>query len=215
TMGGTGYDQAFSTTVDGSGNVYVTGWFQDTVDFDPDPGADSHISAGDSDIFLTRINADGSYGWTKTMGGTGYDQAFSSTVDGSGNVYVTGWFQDTVDFDPGTSMDSHISAGDSDIFLTRINADGSYGWTKTMGGTVCDQAFSSTVDSSGSVYVTGGFSDTADFDPGNSKDIHTTVGGTDIFLIKFVPEDSNKMEDSNGSDGGICFINTIWQVMAK
>ncbi|NIN00104.1 MAG: hypothetical protein GTO24_19135 [candidate division Zixibacteria bacterium] len=51
------------------------------------------------------------YSWTKTMGGAGFDGGFSATVDSSGNVYVTGYFSGTVDFDPGAGTDNHTSAG--------------------------------------------------------------------------------------------------------
>nr|NIN00103.1 hypothetical protein [candidate division Zixibacteria bacterium] len=92
-MGGADSDTGWSATVDSSGNVYVTGEFQGTVDFDPGAGIDNHTSAGDEDIFLTRINSDGTYGWTKTMGGADIDRGWSATVDSSGNVYVAGDFQ--------------------------------------------------------------------------------------------------------------------------
>jgi hypothetical protein len=91
------------------------------------------------------------YSYTKTMGGTDHDLGQSVAVDSSGNVYITGSFRGTVDFDPGTGTDNHTSAGEEDIFLTRINADGSYGYTKTMGGTDHDYGQSVAVDSSGNV----------------------------------------------------------------
>jgi hypothetical protein len=186
TMGGTDYEGGYSVAVDGSGNAYVTGEFYGTADFDPGEGIDNHTSAGYADIFLTKINSDGSYGWTKTMGGTSDDYSWSVAVDGSGNVYVTGTFWGTADFDPGVGIDSHTPAGSStnDIFLTRINSDGSYGWTKTMGGTSNDYGYSVAVDGSGNAYVTGEFYGTADFDPGAGTDNHTSAGLSDIFLIR-------------------------------
>ncbi|MEJ2657670.1 MAG: SBBP repeat-containing protein, partial [Desulfobacterales bacterium] len=87
TMGGTDQDIGRSVAVDGSGNIYITGSFQGTVDFNFTPGGvpDSHTAVLD-DIFLTKINADGSYGYTKTMGGTDQDIGQSVAVDGSDNV---------------------------------------------------------------------------------------------------------------------------------
>jgi hypothetical protein len=61
------------------------------------------------------------YSWTKTMGGTVDDMGYSVAVDQSGNVYVTGYFYGTVDFDPGAGTDYRTSAGSSDIFLTKFN----------------------------------------------------------------------------------------------
>ncbi len=183
TMGGSNFDYGNSVTLDGSGNLYVTGYFSGTADFAPRDGTDDHTSAGGYDIFLTRITTDGSYVWTRTMGGPSSDIGNSVTVDGSGDLYVAGYFNGTVDFDPGEGTEYHTSAaGSQDIFLTRIDADGSYGWTRTMGGTGSDRSNSVTVDSSGNLYVTGYFNGTVDFDPGEGTDFQTSAGGNDIFL---------------------------------
>ena len=66
--------------------------------------------------------ADAVYSWTKTMGGTGGNTGYSTALDSSGNVYVTGFFTRTVDFDPGAGTDNHTSSGNDDIFLTKIIA---------------------------------------------------------------------------------------------
>ena len=190
TMGGTDHDYGRSVAFDGSGNVYITGSFRGTVDFDPGAGSDSHTSIGLEDIFLTKINSDGSYSWTKNMGGTASDIGQSVAVDSSGNVYITGSFQGTnVDFDPGTNPgeeDLHTSKGAEDIFLTKINSDGSYGYTKTMGGTASDIGESVTLDDIDNVYITGSFSGTnVDFNPDPvDEDLHTSKGAEDIFLTK-------------------------------
>ena len=149
------------------------------------------------------------YSWTKTMGGASDDSGRSAAVDGSGNVYVTGFFVGTVDFDPdpGTE-DNHTSNGGYDIFLTKINADGTYGWTKTMGGPSGDWSYSAAVDGSGNVYVAGHFQSIADFDPGpGTEDNHTSNGGADIFLTKFTME-SDSTGGGDGGGGG-CFIATV------
>jgi len=203
TMGGSMGDWGNSAAVDGSGNVYVAGYFVGTADFDPGPG-DNHTSTGSNDIFLTKINSDGTYGWTKTMGGETDDQGYSARVDGSGNVYVAGYFVGTADFDPGPDTDNHTSRS-YDIFLTKINADGTYGWTKTMGGIDNDYGISPTVDGSGNVYVAGSFQRTADFDPGPDTDDHTSVGGNDIFLTKINPDGTygwTKTMGGAGNDSG-------------
>jgi len=107
--------------VDGSDNVYITGYFRGTADFNPDIAVtDNHTSAGLDDIFLTKINFDGSYDLTKTMGGTDQDFCQSVVVDDSINVYLTGYFSGTVDFDPGAGTDNHTSPGFEDIYLTKF-----------------------------------------------------------------------------------------------
>ncbi|MGA1795220.1 MAG: hypothetical protein ACMUIL_05095, partial [bacterium] len=207
TMGGPGIDYASSGTVDSIGNIYLTGCFYDTTDFDPDPNTvDSHTSAGLSDIFLTRINFDGTYGWTKTMGGAHRNMSNSVTVDSSGSIYFAGFFYEHTDFDPDpNTTDHHSSAGSADIFLTKINSDGTYGWTKTMGGTGDDLVEFVTVDSIGNIYLTGFFTGTVDLDPSAGTDRHTSAGASDIFLTKLIivsaPEDLGVVNDAG------CFIS--------
>jgi len=185
TMGGTDQDVGQSVAVDSSGNVYITGSFRVTADFDPGAGTDNHTAVGEEDIFLTKINADGSYGYTKTMGGTDQDLGRSVAVDSSDNVYITGSFRVTADFDPGAGTDNHTAVGEEDIFLTKINFDGNYDLTKTFGGTDQDVGRLVVVDDSVNVYLTGYFLETVDFDPGAGTDNHTAVGLKDIYLTKF------------------------------
>lgn len=84
---------------DAPGNALVTGFFSDTVDFGSDFGTpDSKTSAGDIDIFIMKVRPDGAYGWTKVMGGSGTEQGPDLAVDGLGNLYLSGSFENSVDF---------------------------------------------------------------------------------------------------------------------
>ena len=183
-LGGTSDDTGYWLAVDGSGNVYTTGIFQGTVDFDPGPGTTNLTSAGSNDIFVSKLDASGSFVWAVRMGGTGNDVGFSVAVDGSGNVYTTGFFVGTVDFDPGTGTTNLTSAGGGDIFVSKLNTSGSFVWAVRMGGTVDDIGNSVAVDGSGNVYTTGTFRGTVDFDPGTGTTNLTSAGSDDIFLSK-------------------------------
>ena len=71
--------------------------------------------------------ADQVYAWTKAVGGSsGWDWANSVAVDATGNVYVAGGFEETVDFDPGVSTDIRTCAGLDDVFLSKYDAFGNY-----------------------------------------------------------------------------------------
>ena len=115
TWGGPGDDHGYSVAVDNSGNVFVTGSFWDTVDFDPGPGVDNHSSDGPDNIFLSKFDSSGNFVWARTWGGKWPDRGYSVAVDGSGNAYVTGVFDFTADFDPGPGVDNHTSNGDWDV----------------------------------------------------------------------------------------------------
>jgi hypothetical protein len=193
TFGGSSYEFGNSIAIDASGNIFATGYFQDTVDFDSSEGTDEHTSNGYYDIFITKLNADGTYGWTKTFGGSSYDYGISIAIaiGASGNIFTTGYFHGTVDFDSSEATDEHTSTsnGGEDIFITKLNADGTYGWTKTLGGSSSDYGYSIATDSDGNVFATGNFYGTVDFDSLTGEDSHTSNGSNDIFIMKLNASD--------------------------
>lgn len=172
-------------SVDGSGNVYITGSFLSTTDFDPGTGTTSLTSAGGRDIFISKLDAGGNFAWAKRIGGSLDDQATGISVDSSGNIVTTGVFTGTVDFDPGTDTTNLVGTGGNDIFVSKLDTNGNSVWAKRLGGTGDDQAAGISVDSSGNVYTTGFFDRTADFDPGAGTMNLTIVGlSSDVFVSK-------------------------------
>src|SRR3989454_7745806 len=95
--GGTTADNGWAITTDGSGNVLVGGSFTGTVDF----GGGALSSGGMDDAFLAKYLADGTPVWSRRMGGTGNDGVTGIAMDRSGNVFVTGDFQNAVEFGGG------------------------------------------------------------------------------------------------------------------
>jgi len=168
TMGGSKVDLGIAITVDNLGNVYTVGRFRDTVDFDPNIGVYNMFASNYPDIFIQKLDALGNLVWVKQIGGTASKSANSVKVDNSGNIFIAGSFEGTVDFDPGTGV-SNLTANSSgypDIFVQKLDALGDLVWVKQMGGAKYDAANSLALDSTGNVYVTGYYGNTVDFDPG-------------------------------------------------
>ena len=136
-FGGTLTDQSYSIVVDSSGNVYTTGRFNGTADFDPGPGTANLVSSGSTDVFVSKLNSAGELVWVKQLGGTSTAGDFSESVavDSSGNVYTTGWFNGTADFDPGAGTANLVSAGNSDVFVSKLDSTGTFVWAKQLSGT--------------------------------------------------------------------------------
>ncbi|NBC17642.1 MAG: hypothetical protein GVY18_10050, partial [Bacteroidetes bacterium] len=86
--------------VDGAGNSYVTGQFQDAAFFDPINGTESRTSNGLNDAFVASYGPDGTFRFAFDLGGSSTDLGEDIVVDGTGNSYVTGYFQNIADFDP-------------------------------------------------------------------------------------------------------------------
>jgi len=183
-MGGTNGDYGYEIAVDGAGNVYTTGYFQDTADFDPGAGTFNLTPGGSANIFVSKLDAGGDFVWAKTMGGAGNSLGYGIAVDGAGNVYTTGAFEDTADFDPGAGTFNLTPAGSSGIFVSKLDVNGDFVWAKAMGGTDYDAGKSVAVDGAGNVYTTGYFQDTADFDPGAGAFNLTSAGDPEIFVSK-------------------------------
>jgi hypothetical protein len=173
--------------VDSSGNVYTTGYFKSTADFDPDAGTQDLTSAGSDDVFVSKLNSSGDYVWAKKFGGGGIDNGLSVAVDSSGNVYTTGLFSATADFDPGVGTQDLISVNSFDVFVSKLNSLGAFEWAKQFGGAGYDTGRSVTVDASGNVYATGNFDSTVDFDPGVGIQNLVSAGGYDVFVSQLSP----------------------------
>lgn len=188
-FGSTGGDSAEDVAVDGSGNVLVSGGFNGTVDFDYTGGTDNHTS-NDDDVFITKHNADGSYGWARTFGAADYEWVYSMAVGSDGAAYVAGYYAETVDFDDTGGTDNHTSNGSYDMFVTRYDTDGSYGWTRTFGGIDWDDLEGVGVDSNDNVFVTGAYVSTVDFDGTSGTDEYTSSGYGDVFVTKYASDGS-------------------------
>jgi hypothetical protein len=184
-IGGIANDNPWIMTVDASGSVYTTGYFQGTVDFDPGPGIYSLTSVGGSwDIFVSKLDASGNFSWAQQFGGASNNQGRSIAVDPFGNIYTTGAFVGTVDFDPGVGIHNLISSGGSDIFVSKLDASGNFVWAKQMGGLSSEDGFSIAVDIFGNLFTGGRFTGTADFDPGAGIYNLASTGSSDIFISK-------------------------------
>ena len=183
-VGGSAYDYVTSIALDDSGNIYITGYFYGSSDFDPSASTVNLTASGD-DVFFAKYDNDGNYIWAKNVGGSAYDNGVFIAVDNSGNVYLTGFFINTADFDPSASVANLTSAGIRDIFFAKYDNDGNYIWAKAIGGSTNDDVTSMVLDSSGNVYITGIFLGTADFDPSTSVENLTSSGFEDIFFAKY------------------------------
>ncbi|MFM1876962.1 MAG: hypothetical protein RL266_2699 [Bacteroidota bacterium] len=188
TVGSTGSDYSNSVCQDDLGNIYTCGYFEGTIDLDPGPGLQEFISFGGSDAFIQKLDPSGNFLWARSFGGLYTDQAASVTVDPDGNVYITGHFMNTVDFDPGPGTYGRTAVGGKDIYVMKLDASGNYLGSRAFGGSSNDQGNIIKADPYGHVYITGFFSTTTDFDPGSGGlSSHTSAGSLDAFVLKLNP----------------------------
>ena len=183
-MGGSGIDEGYGIAVDATGNVYTTGRFSGSVDFDPGLGQFLLQGSGNASIFVQKLNNNGDFVWARAFRSTGNDQGLAIAVDSQGNPHIAGQFENTVDFDPTPSEFELTSAGARDIFVLKLDPDGNLVWARAMGGDSADIARAIAVDNAGNVYTTGFFNGTADFNPGQASFELESDGLTDAFVSK-------------------------------
>lgn len=183
-MSGSGDEEAFSITTDAYGNVLVAGDFSGTVDFDPTAGVYNISSNGASDIFVLKLNFSGGLVWANGFGSTTSDQAFSIETDAVTDIYVTGYFSGTADFDPGAGTTNLVSAGNNDIFILKLAANGTLAWAQSVGGPLFELGSSVYVDNASHVFISGSFASTVDFDSGAGVNNMTAFGASDGFILK-------------------------------
>jgi hypothetical protein len=153
-IGGASDEVVMSLAVDTTTGEFVTaGYFAGSVNF----GGTTLTSAGGNDAFVARYNSSNGHVWSKRWGSTSEDKAFSVDVDGLGNVAVTGFFTNNVDFGGGP-ITNVGGVGSGDIFLVKLSPAGIYTWSKGFGSSLVANQYGYGVafDGAGNVLLTGG-----------------------------------------------------------
>jgi hypothetical protein len=182
--------------IDSTGQIVLALSFRGRIDLDPGPGVaifDSFDSRSFVDIALVKLNANGNLVFVKQIGGNFTDVAQGVALDAANNIYLTGYFTRTCDFDPSKRTFELTTFGREDIFVAKYTSAGALVWAKSS---VTDEAtrvnrstgYSIAVDpATGNVFVTGSFAGHTDFDPGPVTLRIEAIDDTDIFIEKLSP----------------------------
>lgn len=166
------YDAAKAIAVDNT-NIYVAGETDGNLD---------GVNAGDSDIFVARLNKlDGARLWTRQFGSPAYDAARGVAVDSNG-VYLSGEADGAL---PAFAGAANSSIGRSDAFVSRYALDGTAMWTRQFGTSLYDAANGIAVDGAGIIYL-GGETD------GALPNGHLNFGGSDAFIVRYGSDGTQK-----------------------
>jgi len=170
-----------------NGNVYQSGAFRFTVDFDSSDKINAKASGYYNDAYVTKTNADGSFAWVWRTEGYFGAYATSVTTDEQGNVYATGYYNGKTDFDSDRYASEYKYTRYSwDAFYVKLDKDGNLIWVKTLNGNRDEYAQDIVVDKNGNIYVTGYYNASIlDFDPGfYTVDWQGILGYTTLFVSK-------------------------------
>ena len=198
-IGGTSWDHSYRIATDGSDNILVAGFFQETIDINSD-GVNDLTSNGEIDAYVVKFDSDGNLVFAQNIGGSSWDSSYGIATDSSGNVWVAGDFQgNTIDINS-DGIDDLTSNGDSDGYLVKFDSDGNLLFSQNIGGSDTESIRAITTDSSGNVWVAGYFrGNTIDINSDGTDDL-TSDGYFNPYIAKF------------DSDGNLLFAQNISRV---
>lgn len=191
------FGKILAVSYDNSGNVYSTGQFVDSADFNPGSGIYMHSAAGGrGNAFVLKQDAAGNFVWARFIGGvgaTGGAEAQCIKIDRLGNIVLGGNFVGTVDFDPGSgthTVAARSGGSNTDGFVLKLDPAGNFLWARTLGSNRYDYVVALSIDTGNNILATGTFQDTADFNIGGSAYNLTVFGWADIYVEKISPSGS-------------------------
>jgi hypothetical protein len=211
-FGGTSLDYATALDVDAAGNVYLTG--HSTGAAPMQFGAHSVAVNGSYDAFAAKLNgATGVFEWARGVGGALQDTAYDIQVSDAGDVYVSGTFRATADFDPGAGVHSLTEAGNSgagDSFLWKLTSNGALQWAKQYGNEYLDNGHRVLVADGGGLYAAGTYRGTVDYgQPGNPLVLTAPkTNAADLYLLKLDEVTGDALWARQAT--GLEHINAAW-----
>ena len=209
-FGGTRSAYVNDIALTSSGDIVAAGFFEETVDFDPGPGTFNLTSGGKSDIFVVKLDANQQFVWARHFPGAGSDRGYALTVSDDGSSYITGEFEGTADFDPGTGVFTMTSESPQGCFITKLNSNGDLVWAKQLQSTVSNHRGSAiTMDPSGDILVAGFFDGQTDFDPGPGTFPIQPVGGTYGYVWRLGPDGEFRWAKSFGGNNAFVMVNDV------
>jgi hypothetical protein len=176
--GGVSHDYANGISIDNQNNLYVTGYFTGTINFE----GNTYTSIGTSDFYVAKFDANGNLLWFKHGGNSGNTIiANAIAIYNDTIIYVCGTYSGAINF----QLQTITSSGNDDIFLISLDSAGNLNWMKSAGSTGLDRCLSITTDNSGNAYICGDFSLTAYFDALSVT--RTGSGFRDAYIAKYNP----------------------------
>ena len=154
------YEEGNKVAVDALGNAYLTGYTRLSLD---------GPNAGLADAFLTKYDPAGTLLWTRQLGTAVWDEGVGVSLDGLGNVYISGRTDGTFD----------VTYGMSDGFVSKYDVNGNHLWSRNLGGSSNDNSTNLSADSLRNVFVAGSTSGAVG---------GPSYGDTDVWLARLVPQ---------------------------
>lgn len=172
------------------GNVYTTGSFDDSYDFDPSTDQEMILTALNSiDTYLSKYDKNQNLLWARSFPGQSAEAGSVVSLDNENNVYMAANFRDSVDVDlsvPGFELPNDDSQNDS-YFLSKLSSTGDLLWYKPINGIGRKTIRSVAFDNNNNAIIVGGFRDELIYEIAGVSYTLTSQGDEDIYVAKIDP----------------------------
>jgi hypothetical protein len=199
-----GIDRGNNVAIDNLNNIIVTGNFRQTIDFDTSSEI-FELSSEDGfpDVYILKLNEMGDFIYVKQIGGVGNQIDRDMSLDYMNNLYLTGDFTGTTDFNPNSEVHNLTSAGYQDIFVIKLNTNGIFDWAIPIHSENSNESKSIAIsESMEEIYLTGYIKGITDFDPTEAEELYNTINDNDlsgdIFVLKLEQESLDIDEFESG-----------------
>jgi len=169
--------------IDKKGNMYITGHFFNELLLGTGNNQQQLNSTGDLDVFVCKYDKDGTLSWARQLGGSLEEKGNSIALDNDNNIYITGVFSGTADFNPGDATFEMTSKGSFDLFVCKLDQEGNLVWAKQLGGPSYDFATDIAVDHNGNAFVCG-YTDGQQTGDLQVSDVKNSTGNDAGFICK-------------------------------
>jgi len=173
--------------MDEEDNLYLTGSFFGSVDFDPGPGS-FVIDGNGNDIFIVKFDSDGNFVWANSIGSEGHDEGLGIAIDSENNVVITGILNQN---------------DESTLIISKFANSGNHDWTKEIGNQKSYNGIA--IDDNDNIYITCSFQEQIDVDPGTGEHLISPVGAADMYLLKLNNAGEFQWVKTFGGTGSVLF----------
>jgi hypothetical protein len=184
-----------SLATDSKQNIYITGRFSGTIDFDKTSATDDLSTTNSKDdFFLAKYTSNGTFTESKSFGSDGIDAGTSVITDAQDNVYITGYYSDSLDLDLSSgkymlySYDK-VTKPSINSFIVKYNSNGSFVWARGIYGNSDVFIAKAAMTAANEIFLFGQCKDTL-FTTGGSKKI--LQHGTNYYLAKYSAAGNNE-----------------------
>ena len=186
-FGSSGSDIGADIAISNDGSIFISGWTTGNLNNQIHAGV-ANNSDGINDSYVMKLDSDGNEQWTKLFGTTEEDNGYAVHISSDGFIFITGETSGNLNnqIHSGVSNDEINNSGKADIFVIKLNSEGSEIWTKIYGSQRDDLAWGSEIDENNNLYF---FGETH----GNlNGEINNSEGLEDGFVMK-VDSDGNQI----------------------